>query len=408
MSDDTAAARHTAGGAEASGGNVVDARAPVWLRVGVMSLAHFTNDVYAAFLGPLLPLVVTKFSLSLALAGLLGTVFNMAAAFSQPFFGVVADRAPRPVFTMIGPLLTVVMMGLMGVAPSYQAMVVILFVAGIGTAGFHPQSFMLAGAVSADRRGTALSFFIAGGELGYAIGPLYVAAIVGAVGLSGTMIAVVPGLAFCAVVWWYVRPWRVVRPRAEGGWRSDVRQHGRAFVLIWIVVVLRSIITIAHILFIPLLLRQQGESLSLGGTAVFLFGGIGAIGGLLGGIISDRVGRRALLAVSLATSAPLLLLFGSIRGPAALVPLALAGFALYLGAPVAVVMAQEMMPRRASLASSLVTGLSWGTAGLSLTAVGAIADRIGLAATLMSTTVLALPALAAVWALPGRPAEPPA
>jgi FSR family fosmidomycin resistance protein-like MFS transporter len=284
----------------------------------------------------------------------------------------------------------------------------ILFVAGIGTAGFHPQSFMLAGAVSADRRGAGLSFFIAGGELGYAIGPLYVAAIVGAVGLSGTMIAVVPGLAFCAVVWWYVRPWRVVRPRAEGGWRSDVRQHGRAFVLIWIVVVLRSIITIAHILFIPLLLRQQGESLILGGTAVFLFGGIGAIGGLLGGIISDRVGRRALLAVSLATSAPLLLLFGSIRGPAALVPLALAGFALYLGAPVAVVMAQEMMPRRASLASSLVTGLSWGTAGLSLTAVGAIADRIGLAATLMSTTVLALPALAAVWALPGRPAEPPA
>jgi FSR family fosmidomycin resistance protein-like MFS transporter len=309
---------------------------------------------------------------------------------------------------MIGPLLTTLMMGLMGIAPSYEAMVVILFVAGIGTAGFHPQSFMLAGAVSAERRGTGLSIFIAGGELGYALGPLYVATIVAALGLSGTLVAVLPGLAGCAAVWWYVRSWRVVRPLGDPGWRSEVRQHGRAFILIWLVVVLRSIITIAHILFLPLLLRQQGSSLILGGTAVFLFGGVGAVGGLVGGILSDRVGRRAMLTISLALSAPLLLLFGSMRGPAALVPLALAGFFLYLGAPVAVVMAQEMLPRRASLASSLVTGLSWGTAGISLTAVGAVADRIGLSATLMSTTVLALPALAAVWALPASSEAPPA
>jgi FSR family fosmidomycin resistance protein-like MFS transporter len=378
----------------------VHAATPVWLRMSVMSLSHFTNDVYAAFLAPLLPLVVAKFSLSLALAGLLGTTFNLAAAFAQPFFGVVSDRMPRPIFTIVGPLLTALMMGLLGVAPSYDAMVVILVVAGIGTASFHPQSFALAGAVSAKQRGTGLSVFIAGGELGYALGPLYVAAVVSVMGLSGTLVTVAPGLIACGIVWWYVRSWRVEWVRHEGGWRSDVRRYGKAFVLIWLIVVLRSVITLAHILFLPLLLRQQGQSLILGGTAVFLFGGIGAIGGLIGGPLSDRVGRRGVMTVSLLLSSPLLLLFGVMRGPAALIPLALGGFALYLGAPINVVMAQEMLPRRASLASSLVTGMAWGTAALSLTLIGAVADRIGLSATLMSSIALAVPALAAVWALP--------
>lgn len=381
----------------------VRARMTAGPRVAVMALSHFTNDVYAAFLAPLLPLVVAKFNLSLVLAGFLGTMFNTSSAFSQPLFGLAADRAVRPVFTIAGPLLTTLMMGLLGLAPSYEAMLVVLFFAGIGTASFHPQSFALAGIVSGERRGVGLSVFVAGGELGFALGPLYVAAVVGALGLPGTLAASIPGLISCAVVWWFVRSWRVVRQRPVAGWRSDVRQYGRAFVLIWFIVVVRSVITLAHILFLPLLLRQRGQSLILGGTAILLFGGIGALGGLLGGTLSDRIGRRAVMAASLIAGAPLLLAFGLMRGPWALLPLSLGGFALYLGAPVNIVMAQEMLPRRASLASSLVTGMAWGTAGISLTLVGAVADRIGLSATLMATIALTLPALAAVAALPHRP-----
>lgn len=408
MSDDIAAREGAppAPAAAPADDVAVRTRMPVGRRIAVMALSHFTNDIYAAFLAPLLPLVVIKFSLSLALAGLLGTVFNTAAAFSQPLFGLAADRIARPVFTIAGPILTTLMMGLLGVAPTYQAMLLVLFIAGIGTASFHPQSFALAGAVSRERRGTGLSVFVAGGELGFALGPIYVAAIVGAMGLPGTLVASIPGLISCAVVWWFVRSWRVVRQRPEAGWRSDVRQHGKAFALIWFIVVVRSVITLAHILFLPLLLRQRGQSLLFGGAAILLFGGIGALGGLLGGVLSDRVGRRAVMAGSLIAGAPLLLAFGVMRGPWALLPLALGGFAFYLGAPVNIVMAQEMLPRRASLASSLVTGMAWGTAGMSLTLVGAVADRIGLSATLMATVALTLPALAAVAALPRQPAVP--
>ncbi len=373
---------------------------PAWSRLVTMAFAHFTNDLFAAFLSPLLPLVVTKFNLSLALAGLMGTSFNTTAAFAQPFFGIAADRITRPVFTILGPLLTVLGMGLLGLAPSYAIMLAVLFVTGVGTASFHPQSFALAGAAGGHRRGTGLSIFVAGGELGYALGPLYVAVIVGALGLRGTVVAAIPGLAACLLLWRLAASWHVTREAPPEALRSDLRQHGPVFALIWLIAVIRSAITLSFILFLPLLLRERGQSLILGATAVFLFGGIGALGGLTGGMLSDRFGRRAVMATSFLLSAPLLFLFGATESGWGLLPLALGGMLLYLSAPVSIAMAQEMLPRRASLASSFVTGMAWGTAGLSLTLVGAIADRIGLRDTLTAMLGLSLVAVACVWALP--------
>ncbi|MGH2403070.1 MAG: MFS transporter [bacterium] len=373
---------------------------PAWSRLITMLFAHFTNDLYAAFLAPLLPLAVAKFNLSLTLAGLMGTSFNTTAAFAQPLFGMAADRLNRPVFTIMGPLLTVLGMGLLGLSPSYAVMLAVLFVTGIGTASFHPQSFALAGAAGGDRRGTGLSVFVAGGELGYALGPLYAALIVGALGLSGTVVAALPGLAACVAIWWLARSWRTSRATPPDALRSDLRQHGRLLGLMWLLVVTRSLIQMSFILFLPLLLRQRGESLILGATAVFLFGGVGAIGGLLGGTLSDRIGRRAVMTISTLLSAPLLLTFTQTASGWGLLPLALGGIAFYLSAPVTIAMAQEVLPRRASLASSMVTGMAWGAAGLLLTPVGALADRIGLANTLAMILVLGLVGLVCIALLP--------
>lgn len=373
-----------------------------WAPLLTMASAHFLNDVYASFLSPMLPLVVSKFGLSLTLAGLTGTMFNASAALAQPLFGLAADRTTRPVFTILGPLLTITGMGLVGLAPSYGLMLFILFVTGIGVASFHPQSFALAGSLGGARRATALSVFVTGGEFGYSVGPLYVAPIVGALGLRGTLVAALPGLAACAVLWRYVRTLRAVRMPAPDTLGSDLRQHGRVLAVIWLIAVIRSVISLSFILFLPLLMRERGQSLIMGATTVFLFGGIGAIGGFAGGILSDRIGRRAILAISFILSPPLLYAFTQATSGWGLVALALGGLALYLGAPVNVAMAQEILPRRASLASSMVTGMAWGIAGVSLTLVGAIADRIGLTGTLTASLVLAAPCLVCVALLPRR------
>lgn len=384
---------------QAGRGDGVDART-LW----AATFAHFLNDFYVAFLAPLLPLVVARFDLSLALAGFLATVLTTSAAMSQPLFGAIADRMRRRFFVAAGPALTVAAMGLMGLAPSYAVLVILLLIAGTGTSSFHPQGASTAGEASGRRKGAGLSLFVAGGELGYALGPLVIALVVAGRGLGATWIVALPGLAAAVILWRWIPARRELPHRPSGvSLRSDLVGALRPLLVLWFIVVLRSVVISAYQTFLPLLLSARGGSIIAGGAAVFLFGGIGAVGGVSGGTLSDRVGRRRMMALSLLLSTPLLFLFVRTQGPWAYVFLGLGGIAIYLSAAVTIVMAQELMPHRASVASSIVMGLAWGTAGLSLTAVGALGDVIGLERTLTWVLLLSVVALGAVFFLPATP-----
>lgn len=362
--------------------------------------AHFVNDIYASFLAPLLPLVVTKFNLTLTLAGLLATIFTASSALSQPLFAILADRMPRRTLVALGPTLTVVGMGLLGLAPSYLAMVGVLLIAGIGTASFHPAAASSAGTVSQEQRGLGVSLFVTGGELGFSSGPIVIALVVSSLGLGSTALVAVPGLLLCLGLWWFVARQPTIRVARTGGLHADLRRVWRSLAVLYLIVVCRSIIITSYVTFLPLLIRVRGGSLIAGGAAVFLLGGMGALGGLIGGILSDRFGRRGILLASFLLGAPMLLIFIVSNAPWAYVFLALGGFSLYLSAAVTIVMGQDLMPRQVSVASSIVMGLAWGTAGLALTGVGALADAIGLAHALTILLALAGVALAAGFIIP--------
>ena len=51
---------------------------------------HFVNDFYNGFLAPLLPIIVIKLNISLALAGLLISIFSISNSLLQPIAGLVA------------------------------------------------------------------------------------------------------------------------------------------------------------------------------------------------------------------------------------------------------------------------------------------------------------------------------
>lgn len=374
--------------------------------LSLTTAAHFLNDIHYAFLAPLLPLVVAKFNLTLTLAGLLASILNASSAMSQPVFGAFADQMRRRVFVVLGPTLTVAAMGLVGLAPSYEVLVVLLLIAGTGTSSFHPQGASTAGYASGPRQGTGLSLFVAGGELGYALGPLWIALVVSAWGLGATWMAALPGLIACVLLWGAVRPQPTAHAVREQRLRADLRRVVRPLGMLWLLVAMRSVIILTFTTFLPLLLRERGGTLLAGGAAVFFFGGVGAIGGLLGGSLSDRLGRRAVLVLSLVTGTPLLYAFLHTRGPWSFALLAAGGVAYYLTAAVTIVMAQQILPHRASVASSIVMGLAWGTAGLALTGVGALADAVSLQTAMTYVLGLALPALALVSVLP-MSATPP-
>ena len=67
-------------------------------------------------LAPLLPLFIPQMQLSLAAAGLLQTIFQMASSVAQLAFGHLADRWRHGRCSIAGPLLSVAVLPLVGLA----------------------------------------------------------------------------------------------------------------------------------------------------------------------------------------------------------------------------------------------------------------------------------------------------
>jgi FSR family fosmidomycin resistance protein-like MFS transporter len=152
----------------------------------------------------------------------------------------------------------------------------------------------------------------------------------------------------------------------------------------------------------------------LGGWALLGFASAGAVGGLVGGAISDRMGRRRTTVAGLALAAPALYFFLHAEGLAAAGLLLVAGACLFSALPVNIVMGQELAPRHASTISGVVMGFAWGVGGLGTTALGALVDHLApgmgeaaaLARAMELIALLPLAAAVLACALPEtRPAE---
>ena len=72
--------------------------------------------------------------------------------------------------------------------------------AGLGVAAYHPEGAKFAAYASATRRASGMSLFNVGGNLGYALAPIVVTALVLGLGLAGGALVVVPGLLIAVVL----------------------------------------------------------------------------------------------------------------------------------------------------------------------------------------------------------------
>ncbi len=142
-------------------------------RVMLVTPAHWINDTYQAFLAPLLPVLIEKLSLTKSEAGLLSVCLQIPSLM-QPFVGYLADRVSMRYFVILSPAITAVLMSLLGVAPSYGAMVLLLLGAGVSTASIHSVGPVMIGRASGASLGRGLGFWMVGGELGRTVGPIIV------------------------------------------------------------------------------------------------------------------------------------------------------------------------------------------------------------------------------------------
>ena len=368
-----------------------------WKRTALLFTGHLLNDGFASFYAPLLPLLIDRLDLSLAMAGLLGTTRILVNSLIQPGLGHLVDRAQRPSLVVIGPLLTVTAMSLIGMVDSFYQLLAVMVIAGAGTALFHPAAASLIGASKHSRRGLMMALFSSGGTFGGAIAPIAIVAYTQTFSIDQTYWLLIPGLLILAG---FALPLRTALPPAKAPVHQErirLRHLPRRLVILWFAIVFRAMAATAFATFLALLVTERGGSAFVGAAAISVLLLTGAVGGFFAGSLSDRIGRKAVLLGSMALASPLLLLF--LHGPTSLLLpiIAIAGVFALSSTPVGVVAAQECLPGRTGLVSGLVMGLAWGVGGLTLTPIGWLADRLGLIPVM--TVVALLPLLAAVMML---------
>jgi FSR family fosmidomycin resistance protein-like MFS transporter len=168
------------------------------------------------------------------------------------------------------------------------------------------------------------------------------------------------------------------------------------------IVVVRSFMAAALSTYLPLFLKSEGSTLWFAGAALAIFEAAGMAGSLTAGSLSDRIGRRKVLAAAMAVATPLMAAFLLTSGSARLPLLVALGFSSLAIMPVMMALVSERYPENRALANGIYLGLSFLANSAATLVLGILADAFSLRIAFTVSTLLPLFGLPLVGLLPAR------
>jgi len=365
-------------------------------KVMLISFGHLLHDIYTSFLAPLLPLLIDKFALTYSMASLLGLLQRLPNVLN-PFLGLLADRMAMRWLVILSPAVTAIAMSLIGLAPTYTFIAVLLIVTGISSALFHVPTPVMVRKVAGDKIGRGMSWYMFGGEIARTVGPLIALGAVSLWGLEGTWKLIPLGLAASGLLYFKLRNIKIsdeFRNRSDKtGLRETFRQSMPFFMLLIGLTFFRSIMRSALTMFLPTYITLKGESLWTGGIFLSVLELSGALGVLFWGYYSDRIGRRNALMIIVFIAPLLMFLFSVSEGWVTLPILAVLGFFLLGTTPILLALTQDRGTARPAFFNSIFLTVSFGSEALALMIVGGLADWVGLEKTFLLSGFIAIGAI---------------
>jgi len=356
--------------------NVESLNTPKIGKVYTVSLAHLFNDWYMNYIQTLLPFMVAA-GLSISKGAFLVSAFTITSSILQPAFGYLVDKRNQRWMVYAGTAWMAVLLSLIGLIHNYFLLFITVALAGLGTAAFHPQASAMVTAVSGEKKGFCQAIFMTAGNIGWALTPLMIVPLIQIYGMKVTPLFVIPGL-IVAVLLLISSPKmdskKITNPVST---ISVLKSNMRDLSKVVLVVVFRSLAYFGLVAFLPLYLRDKNVSMIVSSHLLFIMLFCGAIGGLIGGYVSDKIGRKPVIVGTLVAATPLFYLFLNTTAPFNYLFLALAGAALLASFSVTVVVAQEILDKNAAMASGLMLGFAIGIGGLGVSFFGLLAEHFG-------------------------------
>jgi FSR family fosmidomycin resistance protein-like MFS transporter len=353
--------------------------APVPLRtdarvIGLVGMAHATSHFSHLLLAPLFPVFMREFGLSFSDVGLLMTLFFVISGSGQAMAGFVVDRfGARPVmFASIGLFALAALVA--ATATGYGGLMLVVVLAGLGNAPFHPVDFtILNQRVSDARIGYGFSAHGLTGNLGWALSPIFLVGISSATHWRTAYLCAVAMYVLVGLILWINRDAlltstaksRAAALAANPTPNPTLAAHPLAFMrlpTVWwcFSFFLLSTITLAVVQTYASSILQAVHQVSFEAASLTLSAYMvsGALGMLIGGWVAAKKASHSdqVVARSMTAGALLLMLCatGLLGGTGTMVVIALTGFAVGIGGPSRDMMIRKATPREA-------TGLVYGT-----------------------------------------------
>ena len=371
--------------------------------LATITAAHFAHHTSNSLLNPLLPLIRDTFAMSYAQSGFAVSAYSLSLGLSNGPIGLLADRVgPRKVM-VVGLVLTGLVSAALSQAGGYGQLLVLLLALGIISGTYHaPAAALISRLFSSRVRGAAMGLHITGGHLSFFAAPLlaaYLATTTGTWRTAYLWFAVVP--IALGIALWLTTP-ADTRARTSGDLLAPFGEIRTVFRTIGPLVSLSIAFQVgiaSMFAFLALyLVDARGISPALAAIAFGFTQLVGIVGAPLGGWLSDRLGRRIPILISLGVIGPSVYLIAITPNDLLLIPLTIFGLAFSMRGTATEVLVMDTAPaaRRGAvlgayyLAAQPIGGIATPIFGLIAGAVGISAAFSGIGLMLVAMSLVAI------------------
>jgi FSR family fosmidomycin resistance protein-like MFS transporter len=350
--------------------------------LAAVSVSHLVNDILQSLIPAVYPILKVSYHLSFGQIGLITLVGQLTASLLQPLVGLYADRRPIYFALPAGMGASIAGLILLSVAPGFSAILLSVGLVGVGSAVFHPEASRIARMASGGRHGLAQALFALGGSGGSSLGPLLAAFVVLPQGQrsiawfsGGALLAM---LLLTRVSAWY-KTQNAIRGARPSPLKSGAATSGRR--VGWAMAVLMAL-TFSKFFYLAsltnyytfFLIGKFHVSVENAQVHLFVFLAAVATGGLVGGPLGDRIGRKYIIWGSILGVLPftLLLPYANLFWTGVLS--VIIGLVLASAFTAILVYAQDLVPGKVGTISGLFYGLAFGMGGIGAAVLGTLAD----------------------------------
>ena len=350
---------------------------------------HCINDFGQGSLAALIPFFIANFGLNYYQSASIIFCNTIVASVAQPILGYVADRWRVPWFIPVGFSITLVSISAIALATSYEMILALSLIAGLGAALFHPEAALLVNRMQSNELGNAMGRFAVGGSAGFALGPLLAG---GVYVFGGQFLWLFTAIALIGVLLYVYAFTGSAATDVIGESKSSAKSTNTgandwvSFGKLFFVIASRSILFSVLSIFIPILYITviNGEA-SASSLALTMYFAMGAVLTYMGGALSDKLGFLKTVRLGNLIFLPSVLVFIFVPNIwgffGAMIPMAFGVFSQY--GPITV-LGQKYLAKNAGFASGITLGLGITLGGLVAPYVGHLADIYGVQTALMT------------------------